>query len=242
VSALVFGVFASSLLGSVHCAGMCGPLVATYAGMPGSQAPWRRRAIAHGAYSAGRLAAYLALGAAAGAFGAAIDHAAGWAGITRAAAIVSGMLIALWGLHAFLAAVGFRVPRPEAPAPLKRTLGVAMRAMAKQPPSARAAILGLASALLPCGWLYAFVVTAGGTGSALGGAVVMAVFWAGTLPVMLAFGEAVSRLSGPLRRHLPATCALVLMLRGLWTVASRSQMGPWTRAADNAPPACHGTR
>ena len=117
-----------------------------------------------------------------------------------------------------------------------------MRAMAKQPPAARAAILGLASALLPCGWLYAFVVTAGGTGSALAGAVVMAVFWAGTLPVMLAFGEVVSRLSGPLRRHVPATCALVLMILGLWTVALRSQMGPFAAAADNPPPACHGTR
>jgi len=242
VNGLVFGVFASSLLGSVHCAGMCGPLVAAYAGMPGSEVPWRKRAFAHGAYSVGRLTAYLALGSLAGAFGAALDQAASWAGFTRAAAIVSGTLIALWGLHAFLVAVGFRVPRLEAPGPLKRALGVAMHAIAKRPPAARAAILGLASALLPCGWLYAFVVTAGGTGSALAGAVVMAVFWAGTLPVMLAFGEAVSRLSGPLRRHVPATCALVLMILGLWTVASRSQMGPFTAAADNAPPACHGTR
>ncbi len=242
MNGLVFGVFASSLLGSVHCAGMCGPLVAAYAGMPGSEAPWRKRAVAHGAYSAGRLTAYLVLGAAAGAFGAALDRAASLAGFTRAAAIVSGTLIALWGLHAFLSAVGFRVPRIEAPAPWKRALGVAMRAMAKQPPAVRAAILGLASALLPCGWLYAFVVTAGGTGNALLGAIVMAVFWAGTLPVMLAFGEAVSRLSGPLRRHVPATCALVLMILGLWTVASRSQMGPFAAAAVSAPPACHGTR
>ena len=137
MNGLVFGVFASSLLGSVHCAGMCGPLVAAYAGMPGSEAPWRKRAVAHGAYSAGRLTAYLVLGAAAGAFGAALDRAASLAGFTRAAAIVSGTLIALWGLHAFLSAVGFRVPRIEAPAPWKRALGVAMRAMAKQPPASR---------------------------------------------------------------------------------------------------------
>lgn len=242
MNGLVLGVFASSLLGSVHCAGMCGPLVAAYAGMPGGDAPWRKRAIAHGAYSAGRLTAYLVLGSLAGAFGAALDHAASLAGFTRAAAIVSGTLIALWGLHAFLAAVGWRVPRLEAPAPLKRALGVAMRATAKQPPAVRAAILGLASALLPCGWLYAFVVTAGGTGSAPYGAVVMAVFWAGTLPVMLAFGEAVRALSGRLRRHVPATCALVLMILGLWTVVSRAQLGPFAAAAEPAPPACHGTR
>jgi sulfite exporter TauE/SafE len=38
-----------------------------------------------------------------------------------------------------------------------------MRAVASRP-EVRAAILGLGSALLPCGWLYAFVVTAAGTG------------------------------------------------------------------------------
>ena len=242
MSAMVFGVFVSSLLGSLHCAGMCGPLVAAYAGMPGSEAPWRRRAMAHAAYSAGRLAAYLALGALAGTFGAAVDHAAAWAGISRAAAIVSGALIALWGLHAFLAAHGMRVPRLSPPSPLKRALGVAMRAVAARPQALRAAILGLGSALLPCGWLYAFVVTAAGTGSAPAGTLVMAVFWTGTLPVMLAFGEVVSRLSGPLRRHVPATCAVVLMIMGLWTVFGRAQMGPFAAAAEPAPPPCHGTR
>ena len=240
--ALVLGVFVSSLLGSLHCAGMCGPLVAAYAGMPGADVPWRRRALAHGAYSAGRLVAYLALGGLAGAFGAAVNGAAAWTGMTRAAAIVSGTLIALWGLHAFLASVGVRVPRLTAPSPLKRALGVAMRAVAARSQASRAAVLGLGSALLPCGWLYAFVVTAAGTGSAPGGALVMAVFWTGTLPVMLAFGEAIRSLSGPLRRHVPATCAVVLMIMGLWTIFGRAQLGPFAAAADPAPPPCHGTR
>jgi hypothetical protein len=210
--------------------------------MPGSEAPWRRRAIAHAAYNAGRLAAYLVLGAAAGAFGAAVNHAAAWVGITRAAAVASGSLIALWGLHAFLTAAGARVPRIAAPALLTRGLGIAMRAAAAHPPAVRAAILGLGSALLPCGWLYAFVVTAAGTGSALPGALVMAVFWSGTLPVMLAFGEAVRVLSGPLRRHVPAACALVLMVLGLWTVFGRSHLGPVAAARESATPPCHGTR
>lgn len=242
MTGLVVGVFASSLLGSLHCAGMCGPLVGVYVGMPGSEAPRRQRAIAHGAYSTGRLTAYLVLGAVAGAFGAAVDHAAGVAGISRAAAVVSGALIAISGLHALLAGAGVRVRRLTAPASLKRGLGAAMRAVATRPPAARAMILGLGSALLPCGWLYAFVVTAGGTGSALHGAFVMAVFWAGTLPAMIAFGEALRALSGPLRRHVPATCALVLMILGLWTVFGRSSLVTSYAAADAAPPSCHGTR
>ena len=240
--AMVLGVFVSSLLGSLHCAGMCGPLVAAYAGMPGGDAPWRRRATAHAAYSAGRLAAYVALGALAGTFGAAVNSAAAWAGITRAAAIVSGSLIALWGFHAFLGARGVRVWRLTAPAPLKHAFAVAMRGAAGRGQVTRAAILGLGSALLPCGWLYAFAVTAAGTGRASGGALVMAVFWTGTLPVMLAFGEAVRALSGPLRRHVPATCAVVLMIIGLWTVFARSGLGSFAATADAGKPACHGAR
>jgi sulfite exporter TauE/SafE len=243
LTAIVVGVFLSSLLGSLHCAGMCGPLVAAYAGMPGTEAPWRRRAMAHAAYSAGRLAGYVALGACAGAFGAALDHAGAWAGVTRAAAIVSGVLIALWGLHAFLTARGVRVRRIEAPSFVRRTFGVAMRAMVERPPATRAALLGVGTALLPCGWLYAFVVTAAGTAGALTGALVMAVFWTGTLPVMLAFGETVRALSGPLRRHVPAACAVVLMVLGLLTVFGRAQLGPFAaNGPAPAPPACHGTR
>jgi sulfite exporter TauE/SafE len=242
VSIAVLGVFLSSLLGSLHCAGMCGPLVAAYAGMPGSDAPWRRRAAAHAAYSAGRLAAYLVLGALAGTFGAAVDQAAARGGATRAAAVVSGSLIAIWGLHALLGALDIHVPRVRAPYPVRRALAAVMRAVAGRSPVSRAAILGLGSALLPCGWLYAFVVTAGGTGSAVGGAAVMAVFWTGTLPVMLAFGEAVRTLTGPLRRHVPATCAVVLMLVGLWTVFGRSGWGPFAATGDAAETACHDAR
>ena len=242
MSGVVFGVFASSLLGSVHCAGMCGPLVASYAGMPGADVAWRRRAIAHGTYSAGRLAAYAAAGAMAGAFGSAIDRAGAWAGVSRAAAIVSGALIALWGLHALLAARGFPVPRLSAPGFWRRALGLVLRAASPNPPWLRAAILGLGSALLPCGWLYAFVATAGGSGSALGGALVMTVFWTGTLPVMLALGEGVRTLSGPLRRHVPAACAVVVMLLGLMTILGRAPLGPPRTAPGAATPVCHATR
>ena len=147
MSALVVGVFVSSLLGSLHCAGMCGPLVAAYAGWPGADAARRRRAAAHAAYNAGRLAAYVALGALAGLFGAAVNDAAAWAGMTRAAAIGSGSLIALWGFHAVLVALGVRVPRLSSPSPFKRALSGAVRTAAAWPPVTRAAILGQQKAL-----------------------------------------------------------------------------------------------
>ena len=67
MTALFLSVLVSSLLGSLHCAGMCGPLVAVYAGDDPSRG-WRRL-LAHALYSSGRLAAYATVGALAGALG-----------------------------------------------------------------------------------------------------------------------------------------------------------------------------
>ncbi len=87
----------------------------------------------------------------------------------------------------------------------------------------RAFVVGLLSALLPCGWLYAFVATAGATGSSWIGAAVMAAFWAGTLPVMAGVGFAAQRLLAPLRRRLPAVAATSLIVLGLLTIAGKFQ-------------------
>jgi uncharacterized protein len=239
MTALVLGVLVSSVLGSLHCAGMCGPLVAIYAAGPDREAPLASRLFAHAAYSLGRLAAYAALGIAAGAAGAALDRAGALAGFSRGAAIVSGTLIVVWGAASFASARGLRVGRLEAPAPMKRAFSAAMRAVAQHPPATRATILGVASGLLPCGWLWAFVVTAAGTGSPAMGAVVMIAFWAGTLPVMLAFGEAVRAVAGPLARHVPAACAVLLVVLGLWTVVGRASA---VTAPGATAPACHDAR
>lgn len=238
MSAIALTVFVSSLLGSLHCAGMCGGFVALYAGGD-TGAGAGRRWLGHGAYSLGRLAAYAGLGAVAGALGSAVDLAGTWAGVERVAALIAGALIVAWGLHGFLMARGVRLRPLPAPALLRLATARGAAALRGRPPAVRALVLGLLSACLPCGWLYAFVVTAAGTGSALQGAFLMAVFWTGTLPVMLSVGEAVRALAGPLRRHVPAACAVVLMVVGLVAVFGRASLIAATQNRDN-PPACHG--
>jgi sulfite exporter TauE/SafE len=64
---LLLGVLAASLVGSVHCAAMCGAFVCVYA-RAGARFP-DKGAGAHVAYNAGRLVSYLTLGLAAGAIG-----------------------------------------------------------------------------------------------------------------------------------------------------------------------------
>lgn len=224
--ALPLGVLGASLVGSVHCAAMCGSFVCAYAAPGGSMA-----ARQHLAYNAGRLASYLLLGALAGALGASLDASGALVGIGRGATIVSGVLLMAWGVGIL---VRRRLPSlkgPTATGPLQRTLGRLLGVTRHASPTTRASAIGLLSALLPCGWLYAFVVTAGGTGRVGSALLVMAVFWLGTLPAMLTAGVAIQRLSGPLRARLPLVTATAVILMGALSIAGRIGVTVPTHAA-----------
>lgn len=210
-------VVVGSLLGSLHCVGMCGGFVAFYSGTtPGARSvsPW-----AHLTYNLGRLSTYLVLGAVAGLVGAAVNLAASASGIRQVAALVSGGLIVLWGLGLLLqATTEFRLPTPPW---LDRLLSKVLPGLQRRPPVVRALILGMSSTLLPCGWLYGFAVTAAGTGSASSGILVMGAFWLGTLPAMLSVGFGVQRLARLVGPRLPILMPVMLMVLGVATIAQR---------------------
>jgi sulfite exporter TauE/SafE len=220
---LVLAVLAASLVGSPHCAGMCGAFVCFYAG---DGAGARGRSLAHVAYNGGRLVSYALLGATAGALGAGLDAAGRLAGLARPAAVAAGALMVAWGAARIAAAYGVRVSAwraggEEGPGALRRGLGALLRRSRGRPPVVRAAATGLLTTLLPCGWLWAFVATAAGTGSARAGALVMLAFWAGTLPVLVAVGVGAQRLLGPFARRLPVASAALLVALGLATLAGK---------------------
>jgi hypothetical protein len=131
----------------------------------------------------------------------------------------------VWGVASLLAALGVRVPALDIPPALATRIARAVRAVQDRPPAVRALAIGTLSAALPCGWLYAFVATSAAAGSAAGGALVMAAFWAGTVPMMAAVGLGAQRLLGPLRTRLPVLTAAVLVILGALTVAGRFSGG-----------------
>ena len=49
----------------------------------------------------------------------------------------------------------------------------------------RAAFVGFFTVFLPCGWLYGFILMALATRSALSGAMILSVFWLGTIPALM---------------------------------------------------------
>jgi sulfite exporter TauE/SafE len=144
-----------------------------------------------------------------------------------------------YGILVLLRIAGLRSGCARPPGPLDGFLRRGLRRAVSRPPIERAAAIGLLTGLLPCGWLYAFVIAAGGMGDPLLGAAAMSVFWSGTLPVMVALGAGVQGLLGPLRRHAPALTASMMVVVGAFTVLGRLS-APTLAAMEHAPPAPGG--
>lgn len=201
-------VLLAALAGSVHCGAMCGAFAAHCGSRPAPGV----------AYHLGRLLAYVTLGMIAGALGAGIDVlAAQVLGLQRVAAVLMGltlMVIALrlgWPRAARTPLVQIGEPgqaaAPSAPTRLVRLL--------RRRDAGGALGVGLLSGLLPCGWLWGFLALAASRGSVLGGAVVMLAFWAGTVPILLAVGGLVGRLTARVKRWARPAVATGMFMAGL---------------------------
>ena len=233
--ALVTTIFLASLVGSLHCAGMCGAfaLFAIGAGDPRVHTP---RTLLMGAYHAGRLLTYVALCAAAGALGSVVDLTGNLVGLQRTAAIAAGAMMVGFGVLTLLRVAGVRIKPLRLPAFLARITAAGHRRSSRLPPLVRALSTGLLTTLLPCGWLWAFVITSAGTAHPATAALVMAAFWVGTLPVLTALALGINRLSAPLARRLPALTATAIVVVGLYTIVARAQTSLVHTTADH--PSC----
>jgi sulfite exporter TauE/SafE len=218
--AIFAAVLVASLFGSLHCAGMCGPLVVFAMGSTEAQS-LGSRLLVQVAYHGGRLATYALVGAVCGLVGAALDLGGALVGLHRVAALLAGGMMVLVGLVAVLRYAGVRMPHVPAPPFLLRIVQWGQRAAIGLQPVPRSLVIGLLTAFLPCGWLYAFAIIAAGTASGLWGAAVMVAFWLGTVPVLASLGVGVQAVTGTVGRKIPLITALVVVVLGLYTIAGR---------------------
>lgn len=216
--ALTVTIFVASLVGSLHCAGMCGAFLAIACG-------GEKSARTQSAYHGGRLVTYMALGAVAGGLGGILNLAGGLAGVTRAAVILAGVWMVGFGVVMLAGQMGVGVGR-WTPKWMQRFSSAGLGLAMKRGVVARAGMIGLLTTLLPCGWLYAFVAAAGGSGSVWSGMGIMAVFWSGTLPVMVGLGAGVRQVLGLGRQRQwvnVAACGAMIAM-GSWTVVGRGHL------------------
>lgn len=236
-SALIAAVFTASVLGSLHCVGMCGAFLAFALGetdpaqRPTPAQKWRRQAAYHG----GRGITYVLLGVAAGLAGKLLDLGGALAGLQSVALPLAGLTIVGFGLATLLRHHGVALKKFRPPKRWTRLIARGHGAAMKLPPESRALTIGLLTTLLPCGWLYAFAVTAAGTASPALGALTMFAFWAGTLPALVSLGVGFQHLLGPLGRRLPTATCLLMIAVGLYTLVGRGTLVPTAMAAHLEP-------
>lgn len=220
VLALAGTVLASSLLGSAHCAGMCGGLALAAIGPAGVRDDGGRTTRQVG-YHAGRLVSYAVVGAFAGLLGSVVDDAGMLVGVQRIAAIVAGTMIALMGVAAIARALGARVPAAAVPAPLVRTAQRVHAWTLRLPPKHRGIPLGLVTPLLPCGWLYAFAAIAAASASVGVGILVMAAFWLGTVPAVVIASNGARMAFARLGRAAPIVAGIAMIAVGVHAAVVR---------------------
>lgn len=198
----VWGFALVGFLSSVHCVSMCGGLVAL--GVVGRGAGVRQAAT----YNIGRIVSYSFVGMLLGAFGSVVSVSAGVRlvlGIVAAAA----MILVGMSLTGYAPWSGRLLP----------LLPSSLRSRAVRASRGRPLLVGLANGLMPCGPLQAVQLVAVTSGSALLGALDLAMFCLGTVPLMMVFGIAASRVSSTRRRGLAVGGGVVVMALGVTMIA-----------------------
>ena len=152
--AIFTAVFLTGLLGGVHCAGMCGGIVAALSGQAGS-----RRLPLHLAYNGGRVASYAAAGALAGAAGGLGLLLDGVLPVQLALYVLANLMLIALGLY--LAGVSSVVAGTERLGlALWRRIQPLTRGLLPADTLPRALGLGVLWGWLPCGLVYAVLATA----------------------------------------------------------------------------------
>jgi sulfite exporter TauE/SafE len=145
-------------------------------------------------YNAGRIASYSVAGFIAGTFGSVIDRIPILHGAELGLRLAAGLL--MLGLGLYVAGAWTRFAAIErAGVPLWRRIEPIARRLL--PVRSLGAALGLGAlwGWMPCGLVYAALGLARGTGSGAGGALTMAAFGAGTLPMLLTMGALAQRVA-----------------------------------------------
>lgn len=207
---LMAGAFMTGLVGGLHCIGMCGGFAAVAAS--------RRRTLDSVLYHGGRWVTYMVLGAAAGALGLGL-HALGHVGWYLALVLLLVLVARLLGVKA----LSF--------APM-RGVGARLGRLAHASGPAGPAVLGLSTALLPCGLVYTALALPVVSGSPVHGALAMLAFGIGTTPLLGLVSLGVHRSQLWRMPFLRAALAVVLLVVGGWQLLERRPGAP------DEPPSC----
>lgn len=207
--ALWIAAFLLGIGGSMHCLGMCGPLVL---GLPFHTQGKTGRWLATVTYYLAKCLAYGSMGILTGFFGKGISLINWQQGLS----VIAGFLVLLM---AFVPAITLRL---KAQFLFQKTFGRLFSRLQHQPRLHYYGFLGFLNGFLPCGLVFTALAASTVTGSPVSGFLFMVAFGLGTTPALAALTLFKNRIS---LRFLPrlkkaatfiaAALGLLLIIRGL---------------------------
>lgn len=227
MQAMMLTAFAAGLLGGAHCAAMCGGIVGMTCApqSPDASPRWRFLLM----YNSGRIASYAAAGALAGALG-----QGGM--VLRGGALAQHLLMFLMGATLIVVALNVAGVKSvtqgmeAAGSFLWRQLQPVARHFLPVASPWQALGLGALWGWLPCGMVYAVLLTALASGDAGEGALILAAFGLGTLPNLLLIGAAVKHarhwLQNRWARHAASAAIAAVGIYGMLHVLQPAALRP----------------
>lgn len=213
---MLWSAFLLGLVGSLHCLGMCGPIVLV---LPGSARERWSFLASRLLYNLGRTITYAFMGAIIGLIGQSIALAGyqQWLGIAAGVLMILAVLLPSKAMRRVLPSRYYDRTLEVLKARLGRLLGRSSQSSLFT--------IGLLNGFLPCGLVYMALAGSLTMGSAPGSALYMFLFGLGTLPVMFAASYASGLITGEVRRKITRVIPIGVVLLGLLFILRGLSLG-----------------
>ena len=211
LSALVLG-----LMGSFHCAGMCGP-IAIALPLHGNTIP--QKIFGAGLYNIGRTITYGIMGAIFGLLGQGVELI----GFQQKISIIMGVLMIVSVLFPALFKNQYSMEKSwfSVVGKLKKSIGkmFTIRSFSSL------FFIGLLNGLLPCGLVYMAIAGAIGTGDVTLGTLYMILFGLGTIPMMFTISLAGNVMSSAIRTKMNKFIPILVVVVGIFFILRGLSLG-----------------
>ncbi len=213
-------VLSTAFLGSGHCIGMCGPIVAALSLSPQAK---RKGVLFHLCYNTGRITTYVFIGVLAGWLGSLLNKTETFSMVSHSILLLTDVFIIALGLATIGIFERIRIIPLEFPG-IIRAMTNSVSRLQKLPVVFSAFPIGLIMGFLPCGFLYAIALAAAGRGSPSKGGLIMLAFGLGTLPALFLFGSAVHWLTTTVRREMLRWAGVLVVCMGCYNLYQHIQL------------------
>lgn len=213
---ILFSALVLGLMGSFHCAGMCGP-IAIALPLHGNTVP--QKIFGGTLYNLGRTITYGIMGAIFGLVGQGLHLI----GFQQKVSVLMGAVMIISVLFPALFKNQYSMERSwfSAVGKLKKTIGKMFAIRSFQ----SLFFIGMLNGLLPCGLVYMAIAGAIGTGGVVEGSLYMILFGLGTIPMLLAISLAGNVLSLTIRNRINKLIPVLVVIVGVLFILRGLSLG-----------------